>query len=161
FDSLLPGHRIWPALRTSRRGIFSGSLAHHPKLCRRARRSGRRTLRLAPRAVCLFIGKTLRSRAPTRTLSVHTFGKGSTVAPSRGVTLVPALILVSLLGEKFLDLPKRQLLEALALSRDGLMAGRWWQLSTHALLHEGWLHLLANMIALWFAGRRLEPLLGT
>ncbi|WP_354002611.1 rhomboid family intramembrane serine protease [Ruania halotolerans] len=35
-----------------------------------------------------------------------------------------------------------------------------WQLLTSAFLHAGWLHLLANMYALWIVGPFLEQMLG-
>jgi membrane associated rhomboid family serine protease len=48
----------------------------------------------------------------------------------------------------------------LALSREGLMEGGWWQLLTHAFLHGNLFHLMANMVALWFTGPILEEILG-
>ena len=48
----------------------------------------------------------------------------------------------------------------LALSREGLMDGNWWQLLTHAFLHGNLFHLMVNMVALWFTGPLLEELLG-
>lgn len=35
-----------------------------------------------------------------------------------------------------------------------------WRLLTVALVHGGFLHMALNMLALWFIGRSLEPLLG-
>lgn len=48
-----------------------------------------------------------------------------------------------------------------SLSARGLLAGRFWQLFTYQFLHGNELHLLLNMVALWFAGRELEHVLGT
>jgi len=48
----------------------------------------------------------------------------------------------------------------LALSREGLAEGGWWQLITHAFLHGNLFHLAVNMVALWFTGPLLEQLLG-
>ena len=48
-----------------------------------------------------------------------------------------------------------------ALSAWGLEAGRWWQIFTHAFLHGNTLHLLFNMMGLWFAGRIVERVMGT
>jgi len=39
-------------------------------------------------------------------------------------------------------------------------AGDWWRLITAAFLHAGPIHLLFNMLALWWFGRSLETLLG-
>lgn len=49
----------------------------------------------------------------------------------------------------------------LALSREGLADGGWWQLVTHAFLHGNLLHLAVNMLALWFTGPMLEDVLGS
>lgn len=35
-----------------------------------------------------------------------------------------------------------------------------WRLFTVALVHDGFFHVALNMVALWFIGRSLEPLLG-
>jgi membrane associated rhomboid family serine protease len=48
-----------------------------------------------------------------------------------------------------------------ALSAWGLEAGFWWQIVTHAFLHGNLLHLLFNMMGLWFAGRIVERVVGT
>ncbi len=47
-----------------------------------------------------------------------------------------------------------------ALSRDGMGRLRVWQLFTYTLLHGGSMHLLMNMIGLYFFGRELESALG-
>ena len=48
----------------------------------------------------------------------------------------------------------------LALSREGIGEGGWWQLLTHAFLHGNLFHLIVNMVALWYTGPLLEELLG-
>ena len=48
-----------------------------------------------------------------------------------------------------------------ALNAAGMEEGRWWQLITYAFLHANIWHLLFNMIALWFAGRIVERVMGT
>ena len=48
----------------------------------------------------------------------------------------------------------------LALNREGLAEGGWWLLVTHAFLHANLLHLVVNIVALWFTGPLLEELLG-
>jgi len=47
------------------------------------------------------------------------------------------------------------------LSRSGLAQGYYWELVTHIFLHGNLLHLLFNMLALWFAGREMERILGS
>jgi membrane associated rhomboid family serine protease len=47
------------------------------------------------------------------------------------------------------------------LSEHGLENGAWWQLVTYQFLHGNELHILVNMLGLWFAGRELEAAIGT
>ncbi len=49
----------------------------------------------------------------------------------------------------------------LALSCDGLKQGLIYQLITYQFLHGGFLHLLFNMVTLWFFGRAVEDRLGS
>ncbi len=72
-----------------------------------------------------------------------------------GVNL--AFFLVEEIFRFFFD---ESLFPALALSRDTLVGGAWWQLLSHAFLHGNLLHLLVNMVALWFTGPMLEEILG-
>lgn len=55
--------------------------------------------------------------------------------------------------------PPSSLVPFLALSREGLAGGAWWQLITYAFLHGSPLHLLVNVVGLWFTGPLLEELL--
>lgn len=48
-----------------------------------------------------------------------------------------------------------------ALSGQGLLRGFIWTPLTYSLLHDSFLHLLFNMLGLYFIGRILEPRLGT
>ena len=68
-----------------------------------------------------------------------------------------ALFLIEEILRIFFD---TSLFPELALSRDGLAEGGWWQLITHAFLHGNLFHLVVNMVALWFTGPVLEELLG-
>lgn len=47
-----------------------------------------------------------------------------------------------------------------ALSIPGIRAGFWWQFVTHAFMHGNILHLLVNVVGLWFAGRLVERVIG-
>ncbi|MGP8201526.1 MAG: rhomboid family intramembrane serine protease [Limisphaerales bacterium] len=47
-----------------------------------------------------------------------------------------------------------------ALSTDGLKEGRIYQLITFQFMHAGWMHLLGNMIVIYFFGRAMEETLG-
>ena len=47
-----------------------------------------------------------------------------------------------------------------ALSHSGLRSGYAWQLLTYMFLHGGPVHLLVNMITLYFAGREVEAIAG-
>ncbi|MCD2193212.1 rhomboid family intramembrane serine protease [Actinomycetospora endophytica] len=52
------------------------------------------------------------------------------------------------------------LFAAAALAPVQVAGGGWWRLVTSGFLHIGLLHLLFNMIALWFIGRDIELVLG-
>jgi membrane associated rhomboid family serine protease len=43
----------------------------------------------------------------------------------------------------------------------GVAHGEWWRLLTSAFLHAGPIHLLMNMLALWWIGQALEEYLGS
>jgi membrane associated rhomboid family serine protease len=47
-----------------------------------------------------------------------------------------------------------------ALSGEALAEGRWWTVLTHLFLHANLLHLLVNVLALWFVGPEVELMLG-
>jgi membrane associated rhomboid family serine protease len=49
---------------------------------------------------------------------------------------------------------------ALVLSRDALDRGAWWTVATHLFLHANLLHLMVNVLTLWFVGPEVERLLG-
>jgi membrane associated rhomboid family serine protease len=53
-----------------------------------------------------------------------------------------------------------QVLELFALSANGLREGRVWTLVTHLFLHANLLHLLVNLLGLWFLGPEVEILMG-
>jgi membrane associated rhomboid family serine protease len=50
--------------------------------------------------------------------------------------------------------------KAFALSDPDVRQGYLWQFVTCTFLHGGWMHILANMALLYFAGREVEALLG-
>ncbi|GAA0984740.1 hypothetical protein GCM10009555_059030 [Acrocarpospora macrocephala] len=47
------------------------------------------------------------------------------------------------------------------LNGPAIQDGAYWRLLTSMFLHYGVLHLLANLLLLWLAARRLEPLAGS
>ena len=49
----------------------------------------------------------------------------------------------------------------LALHPQALLSGCVWQAVTYMFLHRNWLHLLFNMLALWFMGPETERRMGT
>jgi len=50
--------------------------------------------------------------------------------------------------------------EILGLSSRGISKGSLWQVVTYQFVHAGILHLLLNMVGLWFTGPVLERLMG-
>ncbi len=54
-----------------------------------------------------------------------------------------------------------QVEQIFGLTGEGLRHGALWQLVTYQFLHGNEMHILMNMLGLWFAGRELEPVIGT
>lgn len=76
------------------------------------------------------------------------------------VILSGALVVVFVF-ELALDAANRgPVLGHLALSGDALARGEWWTLVTHIFLHGNVLHLMVNVLALWFIGPEVEYMLG-
>jgi membrane associated rhomboid family serine protease len=88
-------------------------------------------------------------------------------APDRPAWSMTKILLVSLvvcfLLQSLLEGLKgpRWVMEWLALSSYGIAHGRFYQLLTFQFLHGGFLHLLMNMIGLYFFGRAMEDMLGS
>lgn len=53
-----------------------------------------------------------------------------------------------------------RLLEVFGLGVEGFMRGWWWQLLSYAFLHGSIMHILLNMLGLFFLGPELERYLG-
>src|SRR5436190_510606 len=49
----------------------------------------------------------------------------------------------------------------LGLSAETVSSGSPWQFFSFALVHANWMHLLANLLPLYLAGREVEPILGS
>jgi membrane associated rhomboid family serine protease len=74
--------------------------------------------------------------------------------------LVTVNVAVFLLKSGLTPMGQIQLDGIFGLSLRGISHGMYWQLFTHQLFHATLVHLLVNMVGLWFAGRILENLLG-
>lgn len=78
------------------------------------------------------------------------------------VALSVGAFVAQLLVELLLaDTPSKYIFQQwLALDQAGIAAGQWWKFVTFGFLHADPLHLVANMVLLYFAGREVEPILG-
>jgi len=76
------------------------------------------------------------------------------------VTLAAACLAVFALEIFLMATGRQQLLGVLALSGEGLARGWWWTLVTHLFVHANLLHLLVNVVGLWFLGPEVEAMLG-
>lgn len=78
------------------------------------------------------------------------------------VTVSIAAVCVAVYGWEAVQLPlgRGPALSWWALSGDGLAQGRWWTIVTHLFLHGSLLHLMVNVLALWFMGPEVEIMLG-
>jgi membrane associated rhomboid family serine protease len=80
---------------------------------------------------------------------------------SRGPNWSATIVLVVINCIVFLLQPHNLFEEKyFALSLYGLAHGYVWQLVTFQFLHAGWLHIIFNMIVLYFFGRTVEAILG-
>lgn len=83
--------------------------------------------------------------------------------PKVSTRLIIVLIVAFLIQSVLLFYGDIEVNKHLALSRDGLMHGKVWQLLTFQFLHAApwpW-HVLFNCLGLYFFGRRVEEMLGS
>lgn len=66
--------------------------------------------------------------------------------------------MIEMMQPEFVE--KGWLVDWLALGQQTFAGGNWWQLLTFSFLHHGPLHLLANLLLIYFAGREVEPIVG-
>lgn len=59
-----------------------------------------------------------------------------------------------------LNAGRGELIGLLALSKAGLAHGQWWTLVTYLFVHANLMHLVANVLGLWFIGPEVERMLG-
>jgi len=91
----------------------------------------------------------------------------ATGRPSMTVLLV-AVLVGAFAAQWLLELIERDRLTSnedwlrmwLALDGAAAASGQWWKYLTFGLLHTGPLHLLGNLLVLYFAGREVEPIYG-
>ncbi len=77
-------------------------------------------------------------------------------------SLLAINVAIFVLTEFLLAAPNRfALMAVFGLSPGGLGSGWLWQLVTYQFFHGNTLHLVMNMIGLWFAGRELERTIGS
>jgi membrane associated rhomboid family serine protease len=76
------------------------------------------------------------------------------------VCLAVAMMVVFLVEHVLLASGRPSLLERFALSGDALARGWWWTLVTHLFLHANTLHLMVNLLGLWYMGPEVELMLG-
>jgi len=75
-----------------------------------------------------------------------------------GVQLLLILNIAAFVLEFFLGIP---LSGFCALHADWLSHGAFWQLITYQFIHQGFSHILFNLLALFFLGSEIERVLGT
>ena len=77
--------------------------------------------------------------------------------------LAAVFVLENVLFRWFSDSVGGGFIRVLALSPDAIAHGKVWTLATYALLHDpdGFLHIIGNLLGLYFLGRTLLPILGS
>ena len=91
--------------------------------------------------------------------SVESLREKFRVAPVT-VLLAGACVAGYVLEVFFLNTARGMDLSLWALSGNALASGRWWTVVTHLFLHANMLHLLVNVVGLWFIGPEVEYMLG-
>jgi membrane associated rhomboid family serine protease len=88
--------------------------------------------------------------------------------PQKDFFFTPILIYLNLfvfvglvfVGAGFISFDYENLYDWGGVIRNEVLTGAWWRLMSAVFLHGGIMHLLNNMLGLYFAGLFLEPLLG-
>ena len=88
-----------------------------------------------------------------------TTGLRTAAGEGTGAVVTKALIALNV-AIFLLELARPVVVEDFALYAPALAAGEWWRLVTSVFLHGDPLHLLFNMVMLWWFGGPLEALLG-
>lgn len=81
-------------------------------------------------------------------------------APATLVLLI-INVLLFVVQELLLPLGAAQSAMLFGLNFPDLLGGQFWRLLSHQFIHGNLLHLLFNMMALWFAGTAVEQAIGT
>ena len=77
------------------------------------------------------------------------------------LSLGPDRVIVKFDAQEYPTLAMPELLRGnFCLTEDALVQGKLWTLVTYAFVHDGILHLLFNMLGIFFIGRALEPTMG-
>lgn len=90
------------------------------------------------------------------------------ILPQEKFLITPLLLYLNVLiyiglviaGAGFITFDSQVLYKWGAVIRSAVYDGQWWRLLTAVFLHGGIMHLLNNMLSLYFIGWFLEPLLG-
>ncbi len=88
-----------------------------------------------------------------------TAGLKSAATEGRGAVVTKALVALNA-GVFALQFAQPTLVRDFALFGPAIAAGEWWRIVSSAFLHANVIHLLFNMLALWWFGGPLESLLG-
>jgi membrane associated rhomboid family serine protease len=98
-------------------------------------------------------------RAATRVRAAASEGTGFSVTNALIVTNL-AVYLVQASGGGTFTNPAGEIFQKGYLRAYEVGAGEWWRLITYGFLHGSPIHILFNMLMLWWFGRALEALLG-
>ena len=78
------------------------------------------------------------------------------------LSLGPDRVIVKHGGQEFSTVAMPEVLRGnFCLTKDALGQGKIWTLATYGFLHDGIVHLLFNMLGIFFIGRALEPAIGS
>ena len=96
----------------------------------------------------------MRSRYPSASTFAYSFGPGPLTPAIKAIVIANVAVFVVTYFQRALEVP-------LWLNPQSVVHGELWRLATYMFVHEGFFHILFNMLALWMFGVELERTWGS
>src|SRR2546422_652771 len=96
----------------------------------------------------------MRSRYPSTSTFAYSFGPGPLTPAIKAIVVANVAVFLVTFLQRAVEVP-------LWLNPQSVVHGQVWRLVTYMFVHEGFFHLLFNMLFLWMFGVELERMWGT